>query len=132
MALSGFFKKPDHHFRLVHHSDRGIQYCAHEYVKILVKNNKSISMTEKGDPLENPIAERVNGIIKEEYLQDFKVNNITEALQVLKFVVILHNADRPHNSIGNLIPGEVHEKNLETEKLWKNYYNKKTNIVNQF
>jgi transposase InsO family protein len=57
---------------LIHHSDRGVQYCCDDYVNLLL-NDKSdirISMTEKRDPLENAIAERVNGILKEELLEE--------------------------------------------------------------
>ena len=55
---------------LIHHSDRGVQYCCNEYVKMLSAKNKiKISMTENGDPLENAIAERVNGILKQEWLE---------------------------------------------------------------
>ena len=131
MALSGLINEPGNHFELIHHSDRGVQYCHHEYVKLLQDNDIKISMTENGDPLENPIAERVNGIIKEEYLQDYKVNNIYEARKVLAFVVKLYNEERPHNSISNLIPSDVHKNNIKTKKLWKNYYKKYTTIVNQ-
>lgn len=53
---------------VIHHSDRGIQYCSTEYVELLKKHHAQISMTESGDPLENPIAERVNGILKTELL----------------------------------------------------------------
>ena len=88
-------------------------------------------MTENGDPRENAVAERVNGIIKEEYLQDYTVNTIVEAKKVLAFVVNLYNEERPHMSIGNLLPSQVHEHNLKTEKLWKNYYLKNRIIVNQ-
>jgi transposase InsO family protein len=132
MALSDFFEKSESHFQLVHHSDRGVQYCQHEYVKLLQNNNIKISMTESGDPLENAVAERVNGIIKEEYLQDYTVKNIKEAKKVLNFVVKLYNDERPHNSISNLVPSIVHEKNIKTERLWKNYYKKNPTFVNQF
>lgn len=83
-----------------------------------------ISMTENGDPLENAIAERVNGIIKEEYLHEYKVNSISEAQVLLKHVVKLYNDDRPHMSIGNLTPNQIHQNPIITEKLWKNYYKK--------
>lgn len=123
MALSGLL--PDNHSQLIHHSDRGVQYCHHKYVNLLQDNDIKISMTENGDPLENAIAERVNGIIKEEYLQDYTVKNIKEAKQVLSFVVRLYNEERPHNSISNNVPDNVHEnRNLKVERLWKNYYNK--------
>ncbi len=131
MALSGLIKEPESHFELVHHSDRGVQYCHHRYVKLLKDNNIKISMTENGDPLENAIAERVNGIIKEEYLQDYTVKDIKQAKELLEFVVKLYNEERIHNSISNLTPNDVHENNIETKKLWKNYYTKKAIIVNQ-
>jgi putative transposase len=107
---------------LIHHSDRGTQYCSNEYVKLLENNNIGISMTENGDPLENAIAERVNGIIKEEYLNDYQVNDIQEAKELLDAVIQLYNNERPHMSIGNLTPNQVHQNNIKTEKLWKNYY----------
>lgn len=129
MALSCL--KPNLEYQLIHHSDRGVQYCHHKYVKLLQDNKINISMTENGDPLENAIAERVNGIIKEEYLQDYTVKNIKEARQVLSFVVKLYNEERPHNSIGNNVPNFVHENNdIETKKLWKNYYIKRCNTGN--
>lgn len=132
MALLGLIDEPDRNFQLIHHSDRGIQYCSKIYVDLLNKHNIKISMTENGDPLENAIAERINGIIKEEYLCDYKVGNLLEAKEVLDFVVKLYNEERPHNSIGNLFPNQVHKQNLKTEKLWKSYYRKNPIIVNQF
>jgi transposase InsO family protein len=86
---------------------------------------------QRGDPLENAIAERVNGIIKEEYLNDYQINNIEEAKELLDAIVKLYNNERPHMSIGNLTPNQVHENNIKTEKLWKNYYQKSPIIVNQ-
>ncbi|MAE08609.1 MAG: hypothetical protein CL661_07605 [Bacteroidetes bacterium] len=130
MALSDLL--PDNHYQLIHHSDRGVQYCHHKYVKLLQNNDIKISMTENGDPLENPIAERVNGIIKEEYLLDYNVKNIKEAKKVLDYVVRLYNEDRPHNSISNLLPNQVHKENIKTERLWKSYYKKNPITVNQF
>ena len=88
-------------------------------------------MTENGDPLENAIAERVNGIIKEEYLNDYQVNNIEDAKELLDAVIQMYNNERPHMSIGNLTPNHVHQNNIKTEKLWKNYYIKSPIIVNQ-
>jgi len=130
MALLSLNKELENHFQLIHHSDRGIQYCSHKYVKLLKDNNIKISMTESGDPLENAIAERINGILKEEYLQDYSPKNVTEARKILDKIVKLYNEDRPHNSIGNFFPEQVHQLNLKTEKLWKNYYKKRCTIVN--
>jgi transposase InsO family protein len=124
-ALSGLSKKIVRQLQLIHHSDRGIQYCSQEYVKLLQDYDIKISMTENGDPLENAIAERVNGIIKDEYLSHSQVINIKEAKRVLTLAVKLYNEDRPHMSIGNHYPSTVHEQNRKTEKLWKNYYTTK-------
>jgi transposase InsO family protein len=111
---------------LIHHSDRGSQYCSSAYVKLLKKNNIEISMTENGDPLENAIAERVNGIIKGEYLFDYEIKSLSIAKEVLKSVVKLYNEDRPHSSISNAVPSQVHnnDTDLEIKRLWKNYYQK--------
>jgi putative transposase len=130
MALSDL--RSESHLQLIHHSDRGVQYCHHNYVKLLQDNKIGISMTENGDPRENAVAERVNGIMKDEYLLDYTVNTIIEAKKVLAFVVNLYNEERPHMSIGNLLPSQVHEQNIKTEKLWKNYYLKNRIIVNPF
>lgn len=116
MALSSQRTVSD---KLIHHSDRGIQYCSSDYVKLLQDNSISISMTENGDPLENAIAERVNGIIKEEYLECYEVKSIKEARELLAKVVELYNSERPHMSIGNKIPEKVHTGGHTGNKLWK-------------
>jgi putative transposase len=112
---------------LTHHSDRGSQYCSSEYVNVLNKHHVKISMTENGDPLENAIAERINGIIKGEYLFDYEIKTLNEAKKVLKSVVEIYNEQRPHSSINNAVPSKVHENKMDVEikRLWKNYYRKK-------
>ncbi len=87
-------------------------------------------MTENGDPLENAIAERVNGIIKEEYLETYQINGIDEAKELLKVVVDLYNNDRPHMSIGNLRPNQIHQssKQIKTENIMEELL-PKTNYV---
>lgn len=116
--------------QLIHHSDRGVQYCSETYVKLLQDKGISISMTENGDPLENAVAERINGILKGEYLKHDQQGTIEQAKEQLQRAVKLYNEDRPHFSIGLLTPELVHSKNLKTEKLWKNYYLKNRTIVN--
>jgi putative transposase len=130
IALNSLNEEPK---QLIHHSDRGIQYCSNSYVKLLQDYNIKISMTENGDPLENAIAERINGIMKEEYLNNYQVDNINEATELLKAVVNLYNNERPHMSISNLTPEYVHQskKELKLNKLWKNYYKKSGSIVKQ-
>jgi len=115
---------------LIHHSDRGVQYCSDNYVKLLQDKGIEISMTENGDPLENAIAERINGILKSEYLKHYSPRNFQEAKEYLQVAVKLYNQDRPHFSIGLLTPNEVHSKNINVEKLWKNYFTKNVKIVN--
>lgn len=116
MALSGLLEEPEN---LIHHSDRGIQYCSSEYVKQLQDNGIQISMTESGDPLENPVAERINGIIKDEYLECYEVNSISEAKVLLTKVVELYNEERPHMSNGNETPNRIHSGNQKGRSLWK-------------
>ena len=128
MALKQLPDKLPH--SLIHHSDRGVQYCSDIYVKLLQDNNILISMTENGDPLENAIAERINGILKGEYLQHYPIDTLEQAKAYLHKAVNLYNQDRPHFSVGLLTPEIVHIKNLTTEKLWKNYYDKNRRIVN--
>lgn len=105
---------------LVHHSDRGSQYYSAEYRKALGRK-VHISMTEKSDPLENAIAERVNGIIKQEYLLE-KYRNLVEARRAVAEAVSFYNYERPHSSIDMLTPAEAHERTGELKKHWKNYF----------
>jgi len=130
MALSAL--GAESHLHLIHHSDRGIQYCSHAYVKLLQDYNIKISMTESGDPLENALAERINGIIKEEYLETYDISNLKDAKKLLKSVVELYNTERPHMSLSNLTPNIIHhsKNEIKTERLWKNYYQKKDSFVN--
>lgn len=115
---------------LIHHSDRGVQYCCTDYVSLLKQNEIRISMTENGDPLENAIAERINGILKDEYLECYQPKAFKEANEVLKRSVELYNNHRPHMSIGMKTPSEIHTTNQKTKQLWKNYYSKNCKIVN--
>lgn len=130
MALSAL--GAESHLNLTHHSDRGLQYCSHAYLKLLQDYKIKISMTENGDPLENVVAERINGIVKEEYLETYEINCLKDAKELLKEVVELYNSERPHMSISNLTPNHIHHSktHIKTEKLWKNYYRKKSTIVN--
>ena len=110
---------------LIHHSDRGVQYCSYEYVKLLQDNNIIISMTENGDPLENATAERVNGIIKQEYLEHHMLNSKQEVTDLLATSVNAYNKLRPHMSCNMLTPEFVHQNNLDVHRNWKSYYKSK-------
>ncbi len=103
--------------KLIHHSDRGIQYCSTEYTDLLRQHNIQISMTENGDPLENALAERMNGIIKNEYLQ-FESLTKSTAMQILKSTVLKYNEYRPHTSINMLTPERVHQEQLLVNRKW--------------
>ncbi len=117
---------------LIHHSDRGIQYCSMEYINLLKSNDISISMTENGDPRENAIAERVNGILKNEYLLKKKITSTEDASNKLAETIDIYNNLRPHMSIGNKTPGKVHLSGRKNQKIWKNYPYKRSKLVNLF
>lgn len=114
--------------RLIHHSDRGSQYCCADYVSILDKHFVKISMTQSGDPLENAIAERVNGILKDELLEKIYIN-YQEAKQAIAAAISIYNYQRPHSSIDMLTPIEAHLREGELKRRWKNYYSKKKEVV---
>jgi putative transposase len=106
---------------LIHHSDRGSQYCSTEYIEQLEGNHIAISMTQNSDPRENAIAERVNGILKQELLE-LSYGSFEQAKQGIKNAVGIYNHKRPHSSIDMLTPFEAHSLNGELKKHWKNYY----------
>ncbi len=106
---------------VIHHSDRGIQYCSTEYVKLLHENNALISMTHSGDPLENAIAERVNGILKTELISSY-YDTIEQAALHIGRCIIIYNHRRRHSSLNWQIPADVHTQKGPQIKRWKNYY----------
>lgn len=110
---------------LIHHSDRGCQYCSHDYVNQLKANGILVSMTEKGDPYENAIAERVNGILKTEWLNQEKFTSAQYAKERIARIIHFYNYQRPHMSVGNLTPVEARRSACTHKKLWKNYWREK-------
>ena len=98
---------------LIHHSDRGCQYCSQDYV---------ISMTDKGDPYENAIAERVNGILKTEWLYQIRLTSLKTARETIEDIVRVYNEQRPHLSVGMLTPMQARLQSGVMKKLWKNYW----------
>lgn len=105
---------------LIHHSDRGIQYCCYDYVNYLEGSNIAISMTENGDPYENAIAERVNGILKDEYELDEVFDDYLSAIEATKRAVYKYNTLRPHRSVDLMVPLEAHKQSGVLKKHWKN------------
>lgn len=121
MALSTLQGEEAEH--LIHHSDRGCQYYSMAYVNELKKRGISISMTQSGDPLENAVAERANGILKTEWLYKMKIETRQECSSVLGRIIGFYNNERPHMSIGMQTPEVAHTQTGEQRRCWKNYYN---------
>lgn len=111
MALAGCRRIKDQ--LLIHHSDRGLQYCCREYTDMLNDHRIAISMTQNGDPYENAIAERVNGILKDEFNLNNTFKSMSEAREVLDKAIKNYNSLRPHFSLNFLTPMQAH-KTLET------------------
>jgi transposase InsO family protein len=105
---------------LIHHSDRGVQYYSGIYMKTLAKHAIRVSMSEKSDPLENAIAERVNGILKQELL-DARFADHASATEAIAEAVGTYNNLRPHLSIDMLTPAAAHEHSGELQRRWKTY-----------
>lgn len=119
---------------VIHHSDRGIQYCSTEYVSLLQQHHALISMTNNGDPLENAIAERVNGILKTELLSSYYKDIDTAATHISRCITI-YNHRRRHSSLNWQVPAVVHQQQGPQIRRWKNYYqptkaNKKEDTMN--
>lgn len=105
---------------LIHHSDRGLQYYSSAYMKMLGPTTR-ISMTEKSDPLENAIAERVNGILKDELLKK-RFESFKNARDKIDEAVNIYNHLRPHLSVEMLTPAEAHTRTGSLKRHWKNYF----------
>ena len=105
---------------LIHHSDRGLQYCSDEYQKILEKNNISCSMTQNSDPYENAVAERINGILKQEFnIDKFDVETKIKR-KIVDESIKIYNELRPHFSNHYLTPNQMHKQEKLKIKTYKN------------
>lgn len=107
---------------LIHHSDRGCQYCCEKYVKLLQDNHIEISMTQNGDPRDNAIAERVNGILKTEWLNDEIIKGLSDAQRRVAEVINIYNNRRPHLSLNYKTPAQAYLEEGLQKRVWKNYY----------
>lgn len=114
--------------KLIHHSDRGIQYCSAAYVDVLKLNHIEISMTQSGSPYENALAERMNGILKNEFYPKRVYQNHKEAVKVLTSNIEVYNSKRPHLSLGYLTPQSAHQMTGDINKSWKSYPRKKKQV----
>ena len=119
---------------LIHHSDRGLQYCSNLYQNILQKNNIECSMTETYDPYANAVAERVNGILKREFLDYYGYKLPIDLMKtVVKESINIYNNERPHYSCYMKTPNQMHKQSdieIRTYKL-KNHREKKFSVVNK-
>ena len=113
---------------LIHHSDRGLQYCSNEYQRILNKNGIQPSMTQNSDPYENAVAERINGILKQEFHIDKHNKELPIMKQIIKETVDIYNEKRPHLSNHMLTPNQMHQQ----KKLIMKTYKTKNSIKNVF
>lgn len=104
---------------LIHHSDRGVQYCSDDYQKALQKATITTSMTEKYDPYENAIAERINGILKHEFIELVKVENIHLMRTLVKQSIDIYNKQRPHFSCNMNTPTKMHKQRTIKIKSYK-------------
>ena len=114
---------------LIHHSDRGLQYCAYDYQDILRKNGILPSMTQNSDPYENAVAERINGILK----QEFKIDRYHLDLDIMKSIVKesidTYNGLRPHYSNYMLTPNQMHLQNKIKMRTYKTKNTCKTDFA---
>jgi putative transposase len=114
MALRIAIKQKTYNTPTLHHSDKGLQYCSEDYQLVLKENLMKCSMTDGYDPYQNALAERVNGILKNEFFPD-TFENLDQARKIVKQSVFIYNNIRPHLSLNMHIPEYVHKKNSKPE-----------------
>lgn len=107
--------------KLIHHSDRGVQYASYAYTARLKDCGIRISMTESGNPKDNAVAERVNNTIKNELLKDMEFYHISEVKAAVKTAVEFYNTERPHWSLDGMTPAQAALCEGELRKKWKSY-----------
>lgn len=112
LALEAAFKDLPAEHKPIHHSDRGSQYCCHEYVQRLRQRGLSISMTQSNHCAENALAERMNGILKQEYGLGMEFATKAKGRQAAKQSIWVYNTRRPHTALGYRVPEEVHRSLL--------------------
>ena len=110
LALKMALKNRQYNKPLIHHSDRGFQYLSKVYTSYLKKNKILISVTQNGSPYDNPVAERVNGILKDEFNLGRTLKNIHQAKEILEKAMHIYNEKRPHWSNHLLTPNQMHKQ----------------------
>ena len=117
---------------LIHHSDRGVQYCCDAYVSMLKKHGIAISMTEDYKPTDNAIAERFNGILKVESVYPQKqLPTLEHAQRLIPRFINFYNNSRPHMSIGYKMPAVAHMEQGEQKKMWKKRIYRQNNDIDE-
>lgn len=96
--------------QLIHHSDRGLQYCCDDYQLALRKNHITCSMTEQYDPYQNAVAERVNGILKQEFIRGISIEDLTLMRKLIRQSINIYNHERPHWSCWLQTPNTMHKQ----------------------
>ena len=112
--------------KLIHHSDRGVQYCSDEYQEVLDKYHIKCSMTNNGDPYENAVAERINGILKQEFAIDTYHAALPIMRKVVKEAIDIYNQLRPHYSNYMLTPNQMH---LQSQLEMRTYKRKNSSKI---
>ena len=107
--------------KTIHHSDRGTQYTSADYIEVLHQHKIRISMTETGNPKDNPEAERINNTIKNELLKDKVFHTLEEVRGAMASAVSFYNQERPHRSIEMLTPIEAATRTGRFKRGWKSY-----------
>jgi transposase InsO family protein len=117
--------------KLIHHSDRGLQYCSHIYQQTLTKNDIKCSMTESYDPYQNAVAERINGILKQEFLINTQNIDIKTMKKIIKQSIAIYNTKRPHLSCNMLTPEQMHKQNKLKIKTYKKKISEQTMVCSE-
>jgi len=121
--------RKDKGLSLIHHSDRGLQYCADDYQSALNKNGIKCSMTNNGDPYENAVAERINGILKQEFMIDTYHQDTAIMKTIVKEAIEIYNNQRPHYSNYMLTPEQMHAQSEIQMRTYKTKNSSKCNLA---
>lgn len=118
-ALKSALKHMPNPTGVIHHSDRGVQYCCHDFIDQIQKWELKASMTDRDHCAQNALAERMNGILKREFLLQLRQSSLRSAKSAVSTAVQSYNYFRTHGSLEEKTPGEVHYGCTILEKLWE-------------
>lgn len=119
LALKMAIKNKIYKEELIHHSDRGFQYLSRVYTDFLKKHKIKISVTQGGEAYKNPVAERINGVLKDEFRFDGIFENLEQAKELIEKAAKIYNEKRPHWSNHLLTPNEMHQQRELKIKTWR-------------